>query len=201
MSSRKAAAILLCLALCGCAAVKSAEAPRVMRAAPVFTPATPGTLVTSVAPVMARGTAAERRYAYIDRAAPREVLQAATLFWEEPPPRIVERALVDGLRALVGPAAGSDTTVNADQRVIARLERFEEVTGGSLPAEAAVAIDVTVMNAERHIRLTGRYCGSAPVASGEPSERATAFEAALRQAVEALARDMRSGAGHASTPC
>lgn len=194
------AALPVLLLLSGCALARAPESVTVLRAAPRFEAAAPALDgVIAVAPVMARGVAAERRYAYVDRAAPGEVKQAATLFWEEPPPRIAERALVDGLRALTGAAVGPEAAVAGERRLTARLERFEEVTGGHA-AEAAVALDVTLLEAGK-ARLAGRYCGAATMAGSSPTQRAAAFEAALAGAITQLAADIGSGARTPSRPC
>lgn len=194
------AALPLVLLLSGCALTRAPESVNVLRVSPRFEAATTATgEVIAVAPVMARGVAAERRYAYVERSAPGEVKQAATLFWEEPPPRIAERALVDGLRALTGAAVGPEAAVAGERRLTARLERFEEVTGDGA-AEAAVALDVTLLD-EGQARLAGRYCGTAAMTGSSPTERARAFEAALAGAVTQLAADIRAGARTPSRPC
>lgn len=111
---------------------------------------------------------------------------------------MLEQALVDGLRARLGAAVGPAIPVQTGRRVTARLERFEERTGGGTQAEASVVFDALVTQ-DRAVRLAGRYCGQAAIASDSPSARAQAFEAALAGAVVALTDDMRAGA--ASNAC
>jgi ABC-type uncharacterized transport system auxiliary subunit len=190
------AAAAMLAALGGCAVARKAEEPAVLRVAPVFAPgsALAATPSISVAPVQAGGVAAQRRYAYVDRSAPREVKQAATLFWDEPPARVLERALVDGLRTRFAVVAGADTATVAEQRLVVRLDRFEEQTAGGQGAEASVAFDATALGVrDRKISLSGRYCARAPVTGEQPSDRARAFEAAVADAVLRLAADLRSG--------
>ena len=202
MTLPRLSVLAIAAVLSACGVMPKPETPTVLRLAPRFDiVAPPGGAVTVVTPVLARGVAADRRYAYVDRGAPGEVRQAATLFWEEPPPKAVERALVEGLRATLGAAVGPGASADAAQRVSARLERFEEVTGGGAGAEAAVALDVTVVGAARDARLAGRYCAQAPIAADTPTDRARAFEAALSAAVLALAHDLRSGAARPSRSC
>ena len=76
-------------ALGGCAVVGKPETPTTMRLSPSFAEPASARAATSlsVAAVQARGLTADRRYIYVDRAAPAELRQAATLFWEEPQPR------------------------------------------------------------------------------------------------------------------
>ena len=126
------------------------------------------------------------------------VRQAASLFWEEPPPVVVERALVDGLRARFASVAGPQTLVQADERVTVRVERFEEVTGAGQPTQAVVAFEATTVGAggDRFGR-TRLYCTAAPIASAEPSVRATAFETALSRDIEQLVQDLSTGANSA----
>jgi ABC-type uncharacterized transport system auxiliary subunit len=188
--------LALALLGAGCAATRKAEAPKVLRLSPAFAaaaaPATTPSL--SVAPVLAGGVASQRRYAYVDRTAPREVKQAASLFWDEPPARVIERALVEGLRTRFAVVTGPDMAATADQRVIVRLDRLEEQTGGGQLATAAVALDATAMATKtRTVTLTGRYCASSPIAGDAGSERAAAFERAVAEAVTRLADDLRAG--------
>ena len=183
------------LALSACAVTRKPDEPKVLRLAPSFTQSAAVAAGSyAVAPVAAGGMAGERRYTYVDRIAPGELKQAATLFWDEPPPRIVERALVAGLRTRFATVTGPDAALPADRRVSVRLERFEEQTSGGLDAAAVVALDATVIAAtDRKVVLTGKYCGTAPIAGASSSERVHAFEAALQQAVDGLAKDLVGG--------
>ncbi len=180
--------------------MKPAEAPSTLRASPSFAPGglAPAGGLTVVAPVSARGVAGDRRYTYVDRASPGEVRQAKSLFWDDPPPRVLERALVDGLRANLGPAVGPDVAAVGDRRLAVRLERFEEATGGGAPAEAVVAFEVTALSGlDRKLVLANRYCAHAPIAGEAPTDRARAFEAATADAVLQLAADLRANAARA----
>jgi ABC-type uncharacterized transport system auxiliary subunit len=186
--------------LAGCALTRPPEVQTVLRLSVRFEPKAPriASPSLSVAPTQARGFAAERRYAYVERDSPAVVRQAASLFWEEPPPVVVERALVDGLSARFASVAGPQTLVQADERVTVRVERFEEVTGAGQPTQAVVAFEATTVGTggDRFGR-TRRYCTAAPIASAAPSVRAAAFEMALSRDIEQLVQDLSAGANSA----
>ncbi len=55
---------------------------------------------------------------------------------------MLARALVAGLRTRFAAVTGPDLSLAADRRVVATLDRFEEVTGAGT-AQAVVAFDVT----------------------------------------------------------
>ncbi|MEJ7934373.1 ABC-type transport auxiliary lipoprotein family protein [Sphingobium sp. AN558] len=187
--------LMILLALPGCAALKGGDQPVTMRLSPHFgiatvRPSPAPSLV--VAPVQARGMTGALRYAYVDAAAPGEIRQAATLFWEEPPPAVLARALVAGLRGRFATVAGPDLALAADRRVVAVLDRFEEETGGGA-ARAIVAFDVTQVAQGKAI-WAGRYCATRPIGSASGSVRATAFREAVEQAVAAFVQDAATGA-------
>src|SRR5215204_4916680 len=118
------ALLAACAALSGCAAFKKADSPVTMRLSPSFAAASmklPGSV--AVSPVQARGVTAASRYAYIDASAPGEIRQAASFFWEEPPPRVLERALVAGLSARFETVTGPALALPADRRVVVTLTR------------------------------------------------------------------------------
>jgi ABC-type uncharacterized transport system auxiliary subunit len=183
--------------LAGCALTRPPEVETVMRLSVRFEPREPRATSpsVSVAPTQAGGFAAARRYAYVERDSPAVVRQAASLFWDEPPPVAVERALVDGLGARFASVAGPQSLVQADERITVRVERFEEVTGGGQPAQAVVAFEATTVGTggDRFGR-TRRYCAAAPIASAEPSARAAAFETALSRDIEQLVQDLSASA-------
>lgn len=176
--------LLLFLALAGCAAVRGGEAPVTMRLGPGFAPGAPASGSIAVAPVLARGLAGDRRYTYVTAAAPGELRQAASLFWEEPPPRVLERALADALRTRYAQVYPVATPLPADRRVVATLIRFEEEDAGAAP-RAMVVFDASVTHAGR-IERTGRWCAAAPIADPSGTTRARAFETALATAVAAF---------------
>jgi ABC-type uncharacterized transport system auxiliary subunit len=187
--------VILALACGACAAMKPAETPTVLRLSPNF-PAqvslAPGSI--TVGPVLAGGVIAERRLAYIDRASPHAIRQTATQFWDEPPPRLLEHALAAGLSARLSGVTGPEVAAISERRLVVRLARFEEETGGTEAPNAVVSFEATTVAAGgRSVLLTGRYCGTARIASTDPSGRAAAFEAAEKMAVDALADDLASG--------
>jgi ABC-type uncharacterized transport system auxiliary subunit len=190
MTARPIVAAWLLL-LGGCAAVRPAERPVTMRLAPAA-PARAASLLPApfaVAPVQARGLAGALRYDYVDAAAPAEIRQAKTLFWEEPPIRVIERALIDALRSRYANVSGADISQPGARRVIAELDRFEETgAGGVARATVAFAISVTGPTLS-----TGRYCASIPITGTSGTARARAFEAAIRETTEDFVQDMASG--------
>ncbi len=189
---------MLALALAGCAALKAGDSPTVMRLSPRFAAgqraATPS---IAVAPVQARGLAGATRYAYVEAAAPGEIRQAASYFWEEAPGTVLERALVAGLRTRFATVNGPQLSIAADRRLVATIDRFEEVTGAE--ARAVVAFDATMV-AQGKAVWAGRACGSVPVSGADGTSRASAFTAAIEQAVGALVQDVAAGTVSAA-PC
>jgi ABC-type uncharacterized transport system auxiliary subunit len=186
--------IFVALACTACATVKPAETPTVLRLAPVFTSKAPLALGSiTVAPVLAGGLIAERRLAYIDRASPSAIRQAASQFWDEPPPRLLEHALATGLAARLTGVSGPEAAAASGRRLVVRLARFEEETGGAERSKAVVAFDATLLSAGRVVQLAGRYCGKALMSSTDANGRASAFEAAEIMAVDQLARDVADG--------
>lgn len=182
-------ALLPMLLLAGCAAVRGGEEPVTMRLAPSHAqtgPAAGGGSI-AVAPVLARGLAGDRRYTYVEAGAPGVLRQAATFFWEEPPPRVLERALADALAARYPQVYAGGVTLPADRRVAATLTHFEEVGAGAAP-EALVSFDAVVTHAGR-IERRGSFCGRAGIAEASGTTRARAFEAAIAAAVDAFVQE------------
>lgn len=195
------AALVAASMLASCAALKKPDAPITMRLSPSFAeaslPLLPGSV--SVAPVQARGVTAALRYAYVDTAAPGEIRQAATLFWEESPANVLERAIVSGLRQNFASVSGSDVALAADQRVVTRLQRFEEVSQVA-QTRAVVAFDASVLKGGKIVR-SGSYCAAAPIADAAPTTRAHAFDTAIVGAVQAMADDMRRSRSDPAPSC
>ncbi|GGZ10117.1 ABC-type transport auxiliary lipoprotein family protein [Novosphingobium colocasiae] len=180
--------------LSGCAMMGKADAPVTMRLAPAFAgdgaPVLAGSV--TVSPVRAGGALAVQRYAYVDPARPAEINQAASLFWEEPPPRLIERALVSGLRGRYAVVTGPEAPVAADMRVIAILTHFEEVSAPGV-AQARVGFEASVVAGGKVVR-TGSYCANAPIAGSTATDRARGFEAAVEGAVGAFVQALAKGA-------
>ena len=183
---------LLLIALPGCAAMKGGDSPVTLRLSPRFAPAAPVAAPSfTVAPVQARGLIGGQRYAYVDALAPGEIRQAATLFWEEAPANMLARALVAGLRSRFASVTGPDLALAADRRVVATLDRFEEVSDAGA-ARATVAFDVTMVAQGKPV-WAGRYCAVQPIAGAAGTVRAAAFQSAVEQAVAAFVQDAVSG--------
>ena len=179
-------------ALGGCAAMRKADSPVTMRLSPSFpAPAQARAGSVEVAPVQARGIAAAARYAYVDAAAPGEVRQAKSFFWEEPPPRVLQSALVAGLRTRFAPVAVSGLGERAERRVVATLTRFEETDAGA-DAHAVVAFEAVVMRANK-IESSRDFCASAPISGASGTARAHAFESAIETATGDLVQAMATG--------
>ncbi|CAM8622358.1 hypothetical protein sphantq_02261 [Sphingobium sp. AntQ-1] len=188
----KPIALLLLCALPACAALRPGDAPVTMRLSPQFAPGRPVAAPSfTVAAVQARGLSGGMRYAYVDAAAPGEIHQAATYFWEEPPADSLARALVTGLRTRFATVTGPALPLAADRRVVATLDRFEELSATG-NAQAVVAFDVTQVAQGKAI-WAGRYCATRPIASAAGTVRAAAFQGAIEQAVAAFVQDVASG--------
>jgi ABC-type uncharacterized transport system auxiliary subunit len=156
--------------------------------------AAPSSRSIQLSPVQARGLTAGRRYVYVEAAAPAELRQASTLFWEEPPTTALEHVLVEALRSRFTSVTGSGMAVQADERVDVRLDRFEEETDTARSARAVVAFEATAADtAGRGVVFIGRYCAASPIKGGAPSARADAFSDAMSRAALALAHDVAAG--------
>ncbi|WP_088183045.1 ABC-type transport auxiliary lipoprotein family protein [Sphingobium sp. Z007] len=189
--------LLLLCALPACAALKPGDAPVTMRLSPSFTAGQPIAAPSfTVAAVQARGLSGGMRYAYVDATAPGEIHQAATYFWEEPPTDSLARALVAGLRTRFATVTGPSLALAADRRVVATLDRFEELSVAS-GAQAVVAFDVTQVGQNQtgggKAIWAGRYCATRPIGSAAGTVRAAAFQGAIEQAVAAFVQDVASG--------
>lgn len=188
----KPIALMLLSALSACAALKGGDTPVTMRLSPAFAPGLPVASPSfTVAPVQARGLSGGLRYAYVDAAAPGEIRQAATYFWEEPPADSLARALVAGLRTRFATVTGPSLPLAADRRIVATLDRFEEVSAPA-GAQAVIAFDVTQVAQGKAI-WASRYCATRPIPSAAGTARAAAFQAAIEQAVAAFVQDVASG--------
>ncbi|WP_311268736.1 ABC-type transport auxiliary lipoprotein family protein [Sphingobium sp. WCS2017Hpa-17] len=188
----KPIALMLLAALSACAALKAGDTPVILRLSPVFAPGQPiASPSFTVAPVQARGLSGGLRYAYVDAAAPGEIRQAATYFWEEPPADSLARALVAGLRTRFASVTGPSLPLAAERRVVATLDRFEEVSAPT-GAQAVIAFDVTQVAQGKAI-WAGRYCATRPIAAAAGTARAAAFQGAIEQAVVAFVQDVAAG--------
>lgn len=174
------------LALGGCAALKKAETPATLRLAPSFAAGPKRDATLSLAPVGAQGLTAARRYAYVLASDPLVLNQAATLFWEVPPPQTLDRALGDAVAARFSGRPGSPSA----GRLTGQLRRFEEVTGPS-GASAVVALDVTLSAAGTVSSAT--LCRATPIASSTNGDRAAAFQASVAAVASAAADGAVSG--------
>jgi ABC-type uncharacterized transport system auxiliary subunit len=180
----------LALLLGSCAVMKEADAPVTMRLSPAFVATVPATLTGSiaVAPVQAGGFTSGRRYVYIVANDPAQIRQAATLFWEYPPPDVMARALIDGLRTRFQTVSGPEVSLRTDSRVTVTLRRFEEVSAGG-DSRALVAFDASIVKSGALVH-SASFCGTAPISNASTTNRAKAFEGAIEQAVSGLVQDM-----------
>lgn len=195
----RALALMSLVPLAACAARKGGDRPVTLRLSPAFAKVASVPVADepsfAVAHTQARGLTGALRYAYVDAAAPGEIRQAATLFWEEAPTVILSRALVAGLRTRFATVNGHELSLAADRRVVAVLDRFEEVTGDGGTgggARAVVAFDVTQVARGKAVGA-GRYCATQPIGSAAGTARAAAFRQAIEQAVSAFVQDVSAG--------
>lgn len=182
MSRNVALSLAVAMLLPGCAAIKGGDRPTTLRLNPDPQPASVSKSADSVAivPVRGRGFAAQTRLTYIEEENPAALNQAKTLFWEEPPPKVVERALVQGLQTRFSVITGRGALRRADRRVQVTLSRFEEISGAR--ARAVVAIDGSVLK-DMTTMVAGHWCASVPIASRGSASRALAFSKALYEVI------------------
>lgn len=195
--------LLVCLALllAGCG---SGPPERVLRLAPEGAPAAAQTPVLGgslqVLSFNARGLLAEPRLAYVDWRSPGELLQYASIRWDEAPARTVEQALARHLRSanLAATVFAADNRAAGDYWLSGRLERFEQVIGRD-GSSVAVKIDFSLLRArDRALTFAGTYCASAAMADAGPAAALPAFEAALGGLFDRLVDDLRRGASRPS---
>lgn len=144
----------------------------------------------------ARGLLGERRLAYID-AATGELRQAASLIWEEPPPRAVELLTARFLRAagVAGVVYMADQRGEAEYTLAGRIERFELLTRPGTPGNAVVEIEFTLLDGKRRRPISAiTLCDAEPV--GAEGVAAPAFSVATARVLQQLAAVIGSrGAG------
>lgn len=182
MRLRSAMAAPATLLLAGCAALKGGDQPVTLRLEPTVPPATaPASAETvALAPVRARGFAGNIRLTYVAPDQPSVLHSARSLFWEEPPPQVLERALAATLRKHFVLVVASGRSPGAERRVSVILTRFEEISGPQ--AKAVVAFEAVMSKAGQTVR-SGAWCGAVPIRGASPTDRARAFAAALTAAV------------------
>lgn len=179
-------AIALACGLGGCALTRGADRPVLLKLDPLLPTVTAATRkvgAVALAPVTAEGTAGQLRYAYV--AADGSLRQAATLFWDQPPPRALEAALRDALGQRIAQVRAAGEPGSSDRRVTTSLVRFEEMSGPG--ARAVVELRARIDGLRS---WSGRWCAQAPLEGGSPGERAAAFNRASGAAIAALAADI-----------
>ena len=189
---RRFLALTILAAANGCAAVRAPASETGLRVEPSPPPSGRPALDREIilSPLAATQSAGSRRYVYVEAAAPGEVRMAATLFWEAPPPVLVEQALQRGLSARLGERVSAGPASRADAgRLSVTLDRFEERSGPA--AEAFVSLRATLLDGRsRAVVLDRSYCGRSRIAGAAPSDRSIAFDAALNALMDRLASDL-----------
>lgn len=176
------------LLLSSCALTKGPDEQVVLRLIAPRVQATPAATQGDVklVPPRAQGVISQLRYAYSvgDGGA---LQQARTIMWDRPPPEYLQQSLTAALQAAGLQVMGSSAPGKPGLRLSPTLLQFEERSGTA--THAAVAFDVEFARESQSV-VVRRYCGRAPIRSGEPDVRAAAFGEALRFAVEAFAQDV-----------
>lgn len=176
------------LALAGCAAVPPERHIRLDAPPGPVAPATNrlnGDL--QVLSFQARGLLGERRLAYVD-AATGELRQAASLIWEEPPPRALELLTARFLRAagIAGVVYMADQRGEADYTLAGRVERFELLTRPGTSGTAVVEIEFTLLDGKRRRPISAiTLCDAEPI--GADGAAAPAFSLAAARVMQQLA--------------
>lgn len=194
---RRSVALLLALALLsgGCLS-GSAPADRFYRlelSAPSDrseSPRLPGRLLVDA--IRGDALTLERLMLYRDLGEPTRVRQEGYDHWVEPPPAMVERALVGYLRArnLAESVVTPEMHVKADYRLSGRVQRFERLVGEGSP-RVSVELEFHLVSLEAgELLLLQSYSEEEQASGNDGSAWAAAFSDALQRVFDRLAADL-----------
>jgi ABC-type uncharacterized transport system auxiliary subunit len=185
------AAVLALLAGCGSSPPVPADRFYHLGAieAPSGAPLTDGAIV--VRSFNADGVHGERAILYSDDAATLELQQHHYAFWTEPPPRMLQSALIDRLRAAGGAAlVTDDAKIDAALTVRGRIRRFERQLAGD-PA-VVVQLELRLDDASGRPLLVKDYAARTPVADEKVPAAVDGFTTALRTVFDEFLADARA---------
>jgi ABC-type uncharacterized transport system auxiliary subunit len=134
----------------------------------------------------------ERLMLYRDLADPTRVRRDGYDHWVEPPPAMVERALVEYLRArnLAEAVVTPEMHVAADYRLSGRVHRFERLVGEG-PPRVSVELEFHLVRlGASELLLLQSYGEEQEVSGSEGGDSALAFSGALGRIFERLAADL-----------
>jgi ABC-type uncharacterized transport system auxiliary subunit len=134
----------------------------------------------------------ERQMLYRKAGDPSQVRREGYDHWVDPPPLMVQRAVVAFLRSANAAEAvvTPEMRVDADFRLSGRVQRFERVIGGSSP-HVTVELELTLVREEDgEPLLLGTYREDQEVGGGGIGDSVEAFAQALHQILERLVLDL-----------
>ena len=134
----------------------------------------------------------ERLMLYRDLSEPSRVRREGYDQWVEPPPEMVERVLVEYLRArnLAEAVVTPEMHIAADYRLSGRVNRFERLVGEG-PPRASVELEFNLVRLEaRELLLLQSYREEEETSGSGAGDAAAAFSRALQRIFERLAADL-----------
>jgi hypothetical protein len=196
-TGKRLAADLLTLLLAGCGSVPPA---RWIRIDPPSDAPLAGALfpaphaIVQVEPFAARGLLRQHPMAYLDRAAPTDLRQAATIVWEEAPGGAAATYMTDWLRRYGIEAAAPTIPLVPTYTLRGLVQRFELVGNGKTGV-ATVALDLSLVRARTGAPwFSGSYCAAVPAAGPQLRAVEIAFDAALARIAGDFTHDLAARA-------
>lgn len=116
-------------------------------------------------------------------------------FWVDAPPALLQRALMDSLRAagVDGQVVEPERRAGPAWRVTGRIERFERILAGG-GGRVDVTLELSLREAAGAKRaVDGRYVESEPVSRNSADEAVAAFGRAVARAFDAFLADVEAG--------
>jgi ABC-type uncharacterized transport system auxiliary subunit len=142
---------------------------------------------------VALGMTGERALLVSDRVAPEQVKRRPYDFWTEPPPVMVQDALVTFLRrAKAAPlVVTSEFRVPAEYRIEGRLRRFEQIAGAA--PTVVVEMDLGLVRTGHNDLLhLATYQAEEPVAGTAAADAVPAYQAALTRVFGLFLTDLEA---------
>ena len=133
-----------------------------------------------------------RAVLYRDHRKPLEVKRYHYEFWVDQPPRMVQQALVDYLRAsgVADPTGGETRPANRNYALKAHLKRFDRVVGAGRP-KVEVELQTTVYaNGSRVPLWTNNYLHQQESDAGDMHATAAAMQIALANIFASMVEDL-----------
>jgi len=134
----------------------------------------------------------ERRMVYRSASDPSQVKRSGYDSWVDPPPVMVQRAVVEYLRSANAAEAviTPEMRIDADFRLGGRLHRFERLVGQD-SSRATIELELTLVRVEdREPLLLETYREHEEVAGNQAGDSVEAFSRALQRILERLVLDL-----------